>query len=220
MTAKKHWRPHRFTPLAQLTGHPAEETYQQGVDRGYHEGYETGLTQGVEQGKAQGLAEGRRTGEEQGRREALAHFEGLAAPIDELRRNLEALLTDYERALRKEVIDLVAKVSQQVIRTELTLQPERLLSLVDEALATLPRAPKTPIEVFLNREDLERLAKLDAARIKRWSLIPDASLQPGECRIRAGSREVDAGCRRRLEACMEQVGAQLLPEGPVAAASR
>ncbi len=153
------------------------------------------------------------------RRQVLARFDGLAAPIEALRRQLEALLADYESALRTEVVDLVAKVAQQVIRSELTAQPAQLLSLVDEALPRCRAGPATAIEVFLNRADLERIAQLGDARTEHWNLIPDSTLQPGECRIRAGSNEVDAGCRRRLEACMEQVGTQLLPGSPAGGAA-
>ncbi|MGC4075952.1 MAG: hypothetical protein QM702_02735 [Rubrivivax sp.] len=35
-------------------------------------------------------------------------------------------------------------------------------------------------------------------------------MAPGECRVRSGRREADAGCRQRLDAVMEQVGAQLI----------
>ncbi len=42
--------------------------------------------------------------------------------------------------------------------------------------------------------------------------MPTPSLDPGECRVIAGGREADAGCRQRLAACMDQVRGQLMPE--------
>ena len=219
-----NWRPHRFPPLAQLLGTeawqaslPADasarmhaslaEGFQQGMERGYREGYDSGLRSGLEAGLAQGRDEGR----EAGRREALARFESIAVPVEAMLRSLESLQADYQQALRKEVVDLVAKVARQVIRCELALQPAQLLALVDEALLTLPRTPKEQIEVYLNAEDLERIRELDPERAARWNIVADARLEHGECRIRAGNHEADAGCRQRLAACMEQVAAQLLP---------
>ena len=35
--------------------------------------------------------------------------------------------------------------------------------------------------------------------------LADPRLEPGECRVKAGDHEVDAGCQGRLAACMEQV---------------
>ncbi len=77
----------------------------------------------------------------------------------------------------------------------------------------MPRTPKKNVEVYLNAEDLGRIRELDAKVAARWNLIADAGLEPGECRITAGKHEADAGCRQRLTACMEQVAAQLLPQG-------
>jgi flagellar assembly protein FliH len=227
---KRHWRPHRFAPLSQLTGSEllwsvgvpqhtaaqlqasAAEGFQKGLDRGYREGHESGQRRGFEEGCAEGLQQGRRQGAEEGRREALARFEKLTVPVESIRQSLATLHAEHDMALREEVVGLVSKVARQVVRCELTLQPAQLLSLVDEALATLPSKPDTGIEVYLNGEDLERIAQLDPERTRRWNLIPDSHLEHGECRIKAGEREADAGCRQRLAACMEQVATQLLPD--------
>lgn len=211
------WRPHRFAPLSQLKGAQvratAAEDYQQALERGYREGYENGLLAGREEGRKQGLQDGLREGVEQGRREALQGFEKLAAPIDAMLRGLEQMQADYQSAMRKEVVDLVAKVARQVIRGELALQPAQILAMVDESLATMPLTSNVPVEVILNPEDYARIVELKRDRPAHWNLYADATLEHGECRIRAGSREVDAGCRQRLAACMEQIAGQLAPAG-------
>jgi len=84
----------------------------------------------------------------------------------------------------------------------------QIMALVDETLATMPPT-REEIDVFLNPEELKRITELDPKRAKRWNLIADAHLDPGECRIKAGDNEVDAGCHQRLAAVMEQVDNQL-----------
>ncbi len=227
---EKDWRPHRFIPLSQLTdtaawrsGVPVNMTaqmqtwmaegFQQGMERGYREGHDSGMRAGVAEGTAQGLAQGLTEGADEARRSTLERFEGLAGPLDAMLQALERLQTDYQAALRKEVIELVAKVAREVIRTELNTNPAQLLALVDETLAAMPRTPKRNVEVYLNREDLERIRELDAKVADRWNLFADDRLQPGECRIKAGNHEADAGCHQRLTACMDQVAAQLSPQG-------
>lgn len=224
----KPMRPHRFPLLSQLSsptapGHAVggqlalgdqssgsvAEGFQQGLDKGYQEGYETGLERGQQDGQAQGRQAGWQQGLSEGRREALAAFEGLATPIDAMLTHLTHLQADFRSALRKEVIDLVAKVARQVIRCELTLQPSQLLALVDETLAAMPPVPDG-IEVYLNPEECQRIQELSSARASRWTLIPDPRLELGECRVKAGDREADAGCQQRLSACMDQVRTQLL----------
>ena len=123
-------------------------------------------------------------------------------------KSLKKLRSDYRAAQRKEVVDLVAKVARQVIRAELALQPVQLMSLVEETLASMPPT-REEIDVFLNPEELKRITELDPKRSKKWNLIADARLEGGECRIKAGDNEVDAGCHQRLAAVMEQVDNQL-----------
>jgi len=220
----KALRPHRFPPLSQLTAQlpgitPGSEQgqyrdavadgFQQGLDKGYQEGHESGLNQGRAAGHEQGHQEGLEAGREEGRREVLAAFEGLAAPLEAVLAQVHQLQDDYHSALRKEVVDLVAKVARQVIRCELALQPTQLLSLVDETLAVMPPSPEG-IEIYLHPEECQRIRELAPERVSEWTLIPDARLEHGECRVKAGDREADAGCHQRLNACMDQVRAQLI----------
>lgn len=211
-------RPYRFPPLSNAVAGGALEAgsrtelqtslaegFQEGMDRGYQEGYREGYDTGLRTGRE----DGRREGTAEGRREALAGLETLAKPVNAIFESLKQLQDDYQSALRREVVDLVAKVSRQVIRCELALQPTQLLTLVDEALAAMPRE-RGEIEVYLNPDDLQRIAELDPNRAARWTLVPDARLEPGECRVKAGDREADAGCRQRLAACIDQIHAQLV----------
>jgi flagellar assembly protein FliH len=211
-------RPHRFPPLAQLSAarelagsSPAQlqqvlaQGFQEGLAKGYEEGHASGLAAGREAAQALGREEGR----EQGRREAQERFATLVRPVDALLAELRQLQADCQSALRKEVVDLVGKVARQVIRAELTLQPTQLLTLVDETLASMP-VRHEGVEVFLNPEDLRRIQDLAPERAQAWALRPDAKLESGECRLLAGGHEADAGCRQRLEACMDQVKSQLL----------
>jgi flagellar assembly protein FliH len=211
---KPAFRPYHFPPLASLkTAGPdasaaAGDNWQgavaDGFRQGQRDGYETGAEQGRADGLAAGHAEGLAQGLEEGRLAALARFGELAKPVDAMLAALNKLNADYRAAQGKEVVDLVGKIARQVIRAELALQPTQLMNLVDEALAAMPPS-KEAVEVFLNPEELKRITELDPKRAKKWTLLADPALEPGECRVRSGDHEVDAGCQGRLAACMEQV---------------
>lgn len=222
----KQFRPYHFPPLYQLTsalpkgtaagdGIGSAEEWQAALSDGYRqgqrEGYEAGLDQGRADGFPVGQAEGLQRGVEEGRAMALAQFDELSKPIDTMLKSLKKLKTDMRAAQRKEVVDLVGKIARQVIRAELALQPVQLLALVEEALSVMPPS-RDAVEVFLNPEELRRVLELDPKRAKKWTLLPDPSLEPGECRVRSGDNEVDAGCQGRLTAVMDQVREQLLDE--------
>jgi len=217
----KPFRSYHFPPLHQVSkalpagasGAGSAEEWQSALADGYRqgqrEGYEAGLDQGRAEGFPQGQSEGLQRGVEEGRAMALNQFEQLAKPVDSMLRSLKKLKTDLRAAQRSEVVDLVGKIARQVIRAELALQPVQLLTLVEEALAVMPPS-REQVEVFLNPEELRRIMELDPKRAKKWTLLPDPALEPGECRVRAGDNEVDAGCQGRLAAVMEQVHDQLM----------
>jgi flagellar assembly protein FliH len=220
MQPLRNARPHRFPPLAQVQartaapdGSDASQAFQQAMDQGYAEGLRSGKEAGEAQGHRSGHAEGLRQGAEQARREVMAAFDDQAKPVEAILEALKNLQADYQEALREEVVELVGKVARQVIRCELALQPLQLLTMVDETLATLPRVRARDVEVFLHPEDLQRITDLDPERAKKWKLLPDTRLEPGECHVRAGRHEADAGCRQRQAAVMEQVRSQLKGKG-------
>ena len=212
----KHFRPFHFPPLTQVVAHgrdpvasrDAAEDWQGAVADGYRQGQRDGYDAGLEQGRADGLsaghAEGTARGYEEGREQALAEIEAMSKPLDAALRALKKMKTEFRNAQRKEVVDLVGKIARQVIRAELALQPVQMLNLVDEALAAMPPT-RDEVEVLLNPEELRRIQELDPKRAKKWNLLGDPALDPGECRVKAGDHEVDAGCLGRLAACMEQV---------------
>jgi flagellar assembly protein FliH len=223
----KDLRPHRFPPLSQLTARAntsptgdasgagdIADGFQIGMAKGYEEGLQAGRKTGHRKGLSSGREEAMKLGLEQGRQEVLAQYDNLALPLDAALQSLQQLQADYQSALRKEVVELVAKVARQVIRCELALQPQQLLTMVDETLATLPRVGDEEVTIYLNPEELQRIQELDAERAKRWKLLPDSRLEHGECHVKAGTHEADAGCRQRQAAVMEKISAQLI-EPPV-----
>ena len=187
-----------------------EQAVQRGHAAGFEQGQQEGLQAGLEQARAQGLQEGQQLAE-QGLRDELAR---LADPLNVLSQQLQGLHADWQDSLRKDVIDLVERVARQVVRCELTLQPAQILALVEETLQGMPQRTGE-VQVYLNPADLLRIQELDASRIPAWHLWADNSLDAGECRLRVGEEEVDAGCKQRLAACMDQVSEQLMPQEPV-----
>ncbi|MBB3194131.1 flagellar assembly protein FliH [Roseateles terrae] len=223
----KTLRPHRFPPLAQIGSRGSDaqsglsgaelqaslaQGFQEGLARGYEEGYASGLQSGQEQARSSAEMAGHAKGLADGREDAKALLASPLAAVDTLLTHLCQLQKDYQSAVRREVVELVERVSRQVIRAELTLRPAQLLALVDETLSAMSPT-REGVVVFLNPEDRDRLLELAPERLQGWTLHADVALEPGECRVVAGGREADAGCRQRLTAVMTQVRGQLMPEG-------
>lgn len=187
------------------------QAYDQAVQRGHASGFEQGQQEGLQKGLEQARVQGLQEGKEQALQTLRDALQRLGEPVNALTAQLQGMHTEWQESLRKDVIDLVERVARQVVRCELTLQPAQILALVEETLQGMPQRTGE-VQVYLNPADLLRIQELDASRIPAWHLWADNQLEAGECRLRVGEEEVDAGCKQRLSACMDQVREQLTPQ--------
>ena len=185
--------------------------FQQGMARGHDEGVQQGIQQGRQQGFEQGIKQGHEQGLEQGFQEGKEHFFKAAAPFGQIQQQAAQLFAEHERRQREQVCELVQKVAQQVIRCELTLQPQQILALVEETLESLPGEPQG-LKVQMAREEFAHIEKVASEKIREWNIVCDDSLRQGDCRVVTQSAEADAGCEQRLDRCMQAVESHLLDD--------
>ncbi|WP_439411906.1 flagellar assembly protein FliH [Enterobacter ludwigii] len=193
--------------------------YEQQQTDGFNDGLNRGFAQGMEEGKEEGYQEGAKLGFDDGMRKGLAEGKAQARqqflhavqPVDALTEQLSRFLSDLEVRRREELLQLVEKVTRQVIRCELTLHPTQLLTLVEEGLAGLPVLPQQ-VKVLMNADDFRRINDIEPEKSQQWGLTADADLEYGECRVITESAEIDVGCEHRLEQCMTALQDNLLPE--------
>ncbi|EFI4694389.1 flagellar assembly protein H [Escherichia coli] len=134
-----------------------------------------------------------------------------AQPLEAITGKVNDFLAHIERKQREDLLQLVEKVTRQVIRCELALQPTQLLALVEEALAAFPTMPET-LQVMLSTEEFNRLRDAVPEKVSEWGLTPSPDLPPGECRVITDKSELDIGCEHRLEQCMTALQETLTPE--------
>ncbi|MGN0922003.1 MAG: flagellar assembly protein FliH [Cellvibrio sp.] len=213
------YRPYRFPP--KFTAKTVEfsqdpEAIQRALTDGFQEGsakgFEQGLAQGIEAGYKEGLEKGHKegfaNGQELGYREGKTLFAEAAAPLNTIVAEYQQTIAQLDSQRRHELLELVKKVSQQVIRCELTLHPTQLLSLVEEALVNLPSSDGD-IRVLLNPEECSRIRDIAPEAAEKWQLVPDDSLALGEVRVVTDQAEADVGCQQRLDACVEKLAEHL-----------
>lgn len=223
-------RLHKFPPLRknrsahapvddEAPGAQDAAGYQQQLQEGFREGLNQGFAQGMEEGKEEGYQEGVRLGFDEGLRKGLAEGKqqarqqllDAAAPFEQVTAEVQRFLESYEQRRREELMQLVEKVTRQVIRCELALHPTQLLALVEEALTSLPQPPEQ-IRVLLNGEEFRRISEAEPEKAREWGLAADPALEPGECRVVTDTTEMDVGCQHRLDQCVAVLKETLLPE--------
>jgi flagellar assembly protein FliH len=221
----RSWRPFRFPPrvrtaaeLAEsMAGDPAAmqravaDGFQEGIDKGYEQGLEQGREAGHREGFERGVEDGKAIGREEGRVMGRRAFDEAARPMDALVERLDSFRQEFEQARREQLLELVQKVSKQVIRCELTLHPTQLLTLAEEALAAMP-GDQEDVRILLNPEECTRIKELAPERAAAWRLVPDEKLALGECRVITAQAEADIGCQQRLDSCMDTLAEHIKAE--------
>lgn len=215
------WRPYRFPPRSQrapvqsdLSHNPEAmeralgEGFQEGMEKGYQQGLAEGEQAGRQDGYAKGREEGLLQGREEGARQGRELFEQASQPLEEVSEKLRQFLDDFELKRRQDLLELVKKVSQQVIRCELTLSPTQLLALAEETLEAMP-GDQGEVQVLLNPEECMRIKELAPERAAAWRLVADERLGLGECRIVTAHTETDIGCQQRLDSCVDTLSRHL-----------
>ena len=221
----RSWRPFRFPPRVRTAAELADSVasdpaalqravadgFQTGIDKGYEQGLEQGREAGHREGFERGIEDGKAIGREEGRAQGRRAFDEAARPLDQLMESFDRFRHDFEQARREQLLELVQKVSKQVIRCELTLHPTQLLSLAEEALAGMP-GDQDDVRILLNPEECTRIKELAPERAAAWRLVPDEKLALGECRVITAQAEADIGCQQRLDSCMDTLGEHIRAE--------
>lgn len=192
------------------------QSYQQAFDEGYDEGvlegksagYQAGIEEGRIAGHAAGFHQGKLDGQSAGKTSIDEQLNSLIVPLGALRELLEEGHTKQVREQQSLILDLVRRVSQQVIRCELTLQPQQILKLVEETLSALPDDQKD-VKIHLEPSAVVKLKELSEDKIRGWNLIADSSISAGSCRIVSDKSDADASIETRLDACMTMVETKL-----------
>ena len=173
-----------------------KQAYEEGLQSGRDEGYPIGLTQGIDAGRRQGL--------EEGRNEAAQIVKRLTQILTLLAEPLEQV----NKSVEEELLALSMATARQIIRREITINPEQIVAVVKEAISILPSASQR-IKVYLNPFDAEiireslQLSSDDSAKEnptmeERWSIIEDPALNRGGCHIDTENSHIDASIETRL----------------------
>ncbi|WP_028108944.1 flagellar assembly protein FliH [Ferrimonas futtsuensis] len=228
--SQQHWntpssrvRLYHFPPLGSQGGDSAptptgadyqravEQGYQEGMEQGREAGYQEGLEAGRQHGVSQGVEEGRTQGQAQAHQEMEQRLAPMIAPLTALQQLLREGHEQQLRGQQELILELVKRVAEQVVRCELTLHPQQIMSLIDETLAALPDGRTNPV-IHLEPGVLSTLTEVAADQVAQWQLKADPTLGIGDVRVVTNECEADASTATRLDACMEQVAKHLVDD--------
>lgn len=156
---------------------------------------------------AEGFAQGERAGAEASAVQADAMLRRMARALEDL----ATLRTQIARDTEQQMVQLALTVARRVIQREVTVDPELMMAIARVALDRVAEAAQ--ITVRLNTDDH---AAIILSHDQGWfgshvTVIADARLPRGGCRIESELGNIDAG----VEAQLQQMTQALLQEAPV-----
>lgn len=149
--------------------------------------------------KQEGLNAGRISGQEESKAKLKEALEVLNQAINERKK----IIKDSE----SEILRLALKSAEQIIRSEVSLHRDVCLNIVSEAIMRV--SDREQVIVRVNREDAEYIKRykdrlsgiLDG--VKSFSVLEDATIEPGGCIVETNLGYVDARISTKLKSLEE-----------------
>ena len=200
----------RFIPREELQGFAS---WQPGAIGG------TGAAAAPDSGEQQAsLHAARQAGYQEGYRDGLVALDNFkrsvlqsnAAQFGALLRQFDEQLDALELEMARSLARVAASIAQQVVRDELTAQPQRIARVAQEAVEAVLLAARH-IVVQVSPQDLALVehgaAEALAARGAR--LVADAGIERGGCRVLSDVGTIDARISARWQHASASIGAEL-----------
>lgn len=165
-------------------------------------------------GFAEGFAQGQAVAVLQGEQQLQAYIDGqgrdAAAQFAKLLEATQAQLADAHQVMARGVLELACEVARQVLRHELSVNPNAVLPVVREGLTLLADDSKAAV-VRLNPLDLDVLQDTLQTEFSglALTLTPDSSIAPGGCRISSAGAVVDGDLHLRWRRAISKLGLEL-----------
>jgi flagellar assembly protein FliH len=171
------------------------------------EGYADGYREGYAEGFIQGQAQTRLEAQQQVADYIANQGQQAAQSFIQLFESVQAQQADTEQVMARGVLELACELARQVLRHELSINPNALQPVVREALGLLVAESKSTL-VRLNPLDMEVLEDVVRAEFPGLSLtlLADASVTRGGCLIESAGTVVDGTMEKRWLRAIAKLG--------------
>lgn len=171
---------------------PTQEEIDAIKEAARREGLQAGHAEGLEQGRQEAIAAFLERAEER-MAETLAPLQILSSAFNE---DMLALTESVGESLTKVAI----KAAESLVREHLIVKPDAVLALVQEMMHEEPSLVKKP-KIWLHPEDADIVRRHLGEQLEEigWSVVTDASLTRGGCKLLAGDGSWDGTVEERLQ---------------------
>ena len=174
-------------------------------------GFAEGFAQGMAQGLARATLEGERKIDDYARDQGQQAADRFACLLENAREQLE----QSRQVMAQGVLELACELARQVLRHELSVNPNALQPVIREALGLLAADSKSAVVRLhpLDAEVLQDALQAEFAGLD-LALVADASVKPGGCRITSAGTVVDGSLESRWRRAVANLGLDVQWDAP------
>jgi flagellar assembly protein FliH len=170
--------------------------------------------EGFADGFAQGLAQARLEAQRQINEFTTHQGEEAALGFARLFQSAQSELVKAEQSIARGILDMACELARQVVRRELSVNPNSTQPVVREALTALLADHKSAV-VRLNPLDVDVLQDVVRAEFSGMALtlVADAMVTPGGCLVESAGTVVDGTLEKRWSRAIANLGLDTPWEG-------
>ncbi len=168
---------------------------------------QAGFTEGYSQGYAQGHAQATLEGQRQITEYIATQGEQTAANMTQLFASAQTQLHESQQVMAKGVLELACELARQVLRHELSSNPNALQPVIREAMGMLSSDCKAAA-VRMNPLDIEVFAEVLRQEFSNLSLslLPDSNITRGGCLVESAGTVIDGTVEKRWHRAVASLG--------------
>lgn len=169
-----------------------------------------GYTQGFADGSAQGRGQAMLEAQEQVNAFLNNQGQDIAKQLAALVESAHAQLDAAEQVAARGMLELACELARQVLRHEISINPNALLPVIREALTPLIADSKSTV-LKLHPLDLDMLQDVLRAEYPNLplTLLADASISRGGCLVQSAGTQIDGTLEKRWTRAVGQLGLNL-----------
>ncbi len=189
-----------------LTAGDIEAIRQAAWDDGHADGKAQGIEEGHTEGVALGRIDGLETGKAEGHKKALetarTEVNAKLARLESVMAELLDPIQRHEDELETALVNLTTVLARAVIFRELSLDSSHIERVVRHAMASLP-STRENVKVRVNPKDSEWVREVAGRFEAETSIIDDATILPGGCKVETRHSLVDFTVEKRFQKAVQ-----------------
>ncbi len=148
--------------------------------------------------------EGLAKGLEDGRKEARNEQQRITDNLNTILNQCQQLASNFDEKVCEDLVTMTISIAKQVIRRELSIDPEQIMAVIREAINCLPSSTEKlilklhPEDAILVREIYQLDDQLDDQLERTWKIFEDPGMQRGGCIINSESSVINADLDNRI----------------------